>query len=102
MKNILGYAGNEAARNLLDGKISTEEAQDWLVKYSLSSAERAKKRIGFFEKYRSYVINYNLGKDVVTDYIEENSHGTYENEWQLFVDLLSTPYTASMLKTIEE
>lgn len=98
---ILNYAGNEAARNYLDGKISSAEAQQWLEKYSLNTADRAKKRIGFFKKYRSYVINYNLGKDIVGDYIEANSDGSVEKEWQLFTEILSTPYTASMLKVAE-
>ena len=28
--------------------------------------------LDFYEKYRSYVINYNLGMDIVKDYIERN------------------------------
>lgn len=99
---ILSYAGNEAARNLLDGKFSTDQAENWLVKYSLNTPDKAKKRIGFFKKYRSYVINYNLGQDLVSNYIEKNSAGSYENKWQLFVNILSTPYTASMLKAAAE
>lgn len=98
---MLNFAGNEAARNYLDGKMSFEEAQAWLEKYSLSSPERAKKSIGFFEKYRSYVINYNLGEELVSNYIEENSDGSHEDEWMLFTELISSPYSASMIKTVE-
>ena len=29
------------------------------------SNERAQQRVRFFDQYRSYVINYNLGKDMV-------------------------------------
>ena len=32
--------------------------------------ERAAQRVRFFDQYRSYVINYNLGKDMVRRYIE--------------------------------
>jgi hypothetical protein len=96
----LSYAGNEAARNYLDGKWDKEKTKHWLVKYSLMTPERAEQRIKFIEKYRSYVINYNLGKDIVKDYIEKNG-GTKNNpekRWELFQALLSTPQTPSRLK----
>lgn len=96
----LGYAGNEASRNYLDGKFSKDEAVDWLVRYSLMANERAEQRIQFIEKYRSYVINYNLGQDIVKDYIERNG-GTADNpkrRWELFKHLISTPQVPSGLK----
>ena len=96
----LSYAGNEAARGYLDGKMTKEEAVAWLNKYALMSVERAKQRISFIEKYRSYVINYNLGKDLVKSYIERKG-GTDENpekRWELFEDLISTPRTPSGLR----
>ena len=34
------------------------------------SPERAKQRVRFIEQYRSYVINYNLGKDMVRRFVE--------------------------------
>jgi hypothetical protein len=98
----LSYAGNEAARNYLGGKWSKDETKSWLVKYSLMSPEKADKNIQFIEKYRSYVINYNLGKDIVKNYIEKNG-GTADNSvkrWELFEHLISTPQTPSGLKEI--
>ncbi len=98
--NELEYAGNEAARNYLDGKWNREETKSWLMKYSLMTSEKADKRIQFIEKYRSYVINYNLGKDIVKNYIEK-SGGTSDNpdkRWEIFKTLLSTPQTPSALK----
>jgi hypothetical protein len=95
----LGYAGNEAARNYLDGKWNRDETIDYLIKYSPRSKEKAIKSIEFIENYRSYVINYNLGKDIVKEYIERNG-GTPDNSerrWQLFEELLSTPQTPSGL-----
>lgn len=96
----LSYAGNEAARNYLNGDWSKDEAVNWLVKYALFSPERAEQRIKFIEKYRSYVINYNYGLDMVKEYIETNG-GTEKNlerRWSLFKELLSTPQTPSGLK----
>ena len=96
----LDYAGNDAARNYLDGNWDKEKTKNWLVKYSLMSTERAEKRIKFIEKYRSYVINYNLGQDIVKNYVEKNG-GTKDNpekRWKIFEYLLSTPQTASSLQ----
>jgi hypothetical protein len=96
----LDYAGNEAARNYLDGEWGKEKAKNWLVKYSLMAPERAEKRIWFIEKYRSYVINYNLGKDIVRNYVEKNG-GTEDNpdkKWKIFQMIISTPRTASGLE----
>jgi hypothetical protein len=96
----LAYSGNEAARGYLDGTMSAEEAVEWMTTYSLSSKERAEQRLRFVEQYRSYVINYNLGKDLVRSYIE-GSGGTADDpdaRWRLFTDLLSKPYLPSDLK----
>jgi hypothetical protein len=96
----LSYAGNEAARQYLDGKISREAAADWLVKYALMTPDRAKQRMDFIDKYRSYVINYNYGQDLVKQYIEKNG-GTADNpdkRWELFKELLSSPTTPSQMQ----
>ncbi len=95
----LTYAGNEAARGYLDGKMPASEAIEWLIMYGLFSKERAEQRIRFFEKYRSYVINYNLGQDLVKSYLEKKG-GTPDNpekRWKEFEKLLSTPRLPSGL-----
>ncbi len=61
----LTYAGNDAARDYLDGKISREEAIAFKMKYQLQSELRATKLMDFIDTYRAYVINYNLGQDMV-------------------------------------
>jgi hypothetical protein len=96
----LSYSTNEAARNYLDGKWTKEQTISWLQRYNLASKERAEQNLKFFYKYRSYIINYNLGKDIVKNYIEKNG-GTVENEklrWALFEKIISTPQTPSGLK----
>ena len=95
----LGYAGNEAARRYLDGKISRQEAADWLVRYALMSPERAEQRVRFMDQYRSYVINYNLGQDLVGRYIESRG-GTADRpvkRWEEFAKLISSPRLPSGL-----
>ncbi len=96
----LNYAGNEAARGYLNGTMTREQAAEWLVNYALMSPERAMQRTRFFDQYRSYVINYNLGQDLVKQYIESRG-GTAdkpEKRWEEFGKLLSSPRLPSGLK----
>jgi len=96
----LSYAGNEAARRYLNGKISRDEAASWLVKYTLTSRQRAEQRVRFFDTYRSYVINYNYGKDLVRQYVEAQGGtiGHPDIRWKVFGDLISSPRLPSGLK----
>lgn len=95
----LSYAGNEAARLYLNKEITREESAAIMQKYLLYTQEKAQQRTRFVDKYRSYVINYNLGRDLVADYVERNG-GTANNidkRWAIFEELLSNPKTASMI-----
>jgi hypothetical protein len=98
--NKLSYAGNEAARKYLNGEIDRAAAVAWLEKSALTPKDRAEQRVRFFDQYRSYVINYNLGKDLVREYIERRG-GTPEHpdvRWQEFGRLLSSPRLPSGLR----
>jgi hypothetical protein len=101
----LSYAGNEAARQYLNGKsvndeISRRDAEAWLVRYALMSPERAAQRVRFIDQYRSYVINYNLGQDLVRQYIEKRggTSGRPEERWKELAKLISSPRLPSGLK----
>ena len=96
----LSYAGNEAARQYIDGKMSREAAVAWLEKYALYTKPRAEQRVKFIEQYRSYVINYNLGKDLVRGYVEKQigRDKTPQRRWDVFMALLSSPRLPSGLK----
>ena len=62
--------------------------------------ERAKQRVSFFDTYRSYVINYNLGQDLVRAHVEAQG-GTAdqpERRWQVFAELLASPRLPSGLE----
>ena len=96
----LSYAGNEAARRYLDGTATREQARDWLVRYGLMSPERATQRMAFIDTYRAYVINYNLGRDMVAAWVERQG-GTAENperRWAVFHELLRSPRLPSDLR----
>jgi hypothetical protein len=95
----LSYAGNEAARKYINRDIDAAGAAAWLERYGLYSAPRAAQRVRFINQYRSYVINYNLGKDMVKQYIEAQG-GTAANtarRWQVFGQLISSPRLPSGL-----
>jgi hypothetical protein len=95
----LNYAHNEAARGYLDGVMDRRQAEEWLVTYALMSPERAQQRVRFIDTYRSYVINYNLGQDLVRRYIESRG-GTADNpkrRWEEFKKLISSPRLPSGL-----
>jgi hypothetical protein len=94
----LGYAGNEAARKYLNGEIDADSAAKWLNTYALMDVARAKQRVKFIETYRSYVINYNYGKDLVRDYVEARAQGDPAARWREFTALLSSPRLPSGLK----
>jgi hypothetical protein len=96
----LSYAGNEAARRYLNGEIDRTAAAAWLTRFALMSPARAEQRTHFMDDYRSYVINYNLGKDLVKQYVE--AHGGVLSQpakrWEVFADLLRSPRLPSGLR----
>ena len=87
----------EAIRGYLDGKMTREEASRWLQRYSLMSAERAERYIRFGEQYRSYVVTYSVGLDMVRNYIERESASSDDPErrWELLRDLYAIPHVPS-------
>jgi len=93
----LSYAGNEAARRYIDGEIDAAGATAWLERYGLYSGARATQRVRFVDQYRSYVINYNLGKDMVARYVDARAGGDTSKRWAAFTELLSSPRLPSGL-----
>ncbi len=84
----LSHATTATAQVYLDGKISREEAIEQRRKYSLTSRDRAEQSVRFIEQYRSYVLNYNFGKDIVKEYIEKQG-GDPRSRWQAFERMLT-------------
>jgi hypothetical protein len=99
----LSYAGNEAARRYLNGEIDARAAAAWLERYGLYSPARAEQRVRFIDQYRSYVINYNLGKDLVARHVEAQAGSAAADSarrWQVFEQLLSSPRLPSGLSGV--
>ncbi|MEL6869933.1 MAG: hypothetical protein AAFO81_09045 [Pseudomonadota bacterium] len=93
----LSYAGNEVAREYLNGNIDADTAALWLQQTALSPEDRAKQRVRFMDDYRSYVINYNLGQDIVRNFVERYN-ADQAARWKRFEDILSRPVAASDLR----
>lgn len=99
LKGSLNYVRNEVGRGLLDHTMDEKEAMRWLMEYGLANEETAAKSISFIKKYRSYVINYNYGQELVRKYIESKG-GTVtalDKRWELFGKLLSNEVMVSSL-----
>jgi hypothetical protein len=94
----LEYAVNEVARRLINGEIDESAAIQWLQKHAVMEPARAQQRVKFIQRYRSYVINYNLGEDMVRRYIEKRSGTDPEKRWSEFAKLLSSPRLPSGLQ----
>jgi len=98
LSHELTYARTTAMRNYLDGVWTKEETGKWMEKFALRKTSGASFR--FPETYRSYIINYNLGQDMVKNYVESKG-GTVEypeKKWEIFTHLISTPQIPSNLK----
>ncbi len=95
----LSYAGNEAARKYLNGEIDRTRAAAWLTEYAMMAPKQAEQRTRFFDTYRSYVINYNLGKDLVKQFVESRIGARPQpaQRWDEFVRLLASPRLPSGL-----
>jgi hypothetical protein len=78
------------AQQFLDGSIDEAEALRLLQKYQLISPERAAKGLEFDKHYRSYVINYGLGQDMVREAVERGG-ADEATRWQRMATILSEP-----------
>ena len=87
----LNYARNEVARRYLDGELDAAGAKAAMGRYWLQAPDQAAKTLRFIETYRSYVINYNLGRDLVAAWVEREDHDSTAARWRAFGALLASP-----------
>jgi hypothetical protein len=64
--------------------------------YQLVSEARAKQSVAFTKQYRSYVINYGLGLDLVRADVERRPAGA--SRWKRFEQIISEPTLPSDLQ----
>jgi hypothetical protein len=95
-KAALSSASNTVAAAYLGGKMTKEQAVQALMKYSLYSRGAAEKRVSFIETYRSYVINYNIGQDMVRAHVDRAGK-TEDARWKAMERVISEPTTPADL-----
>ncbi|HEY0013728.1 MAG TPA: hypothetical protein VGB79_12855 [Allosphingosinicella sp.] len=94
--NDLSGARFTIARDFLEGRITRPQAIALSQRYQLVAATRAEQLLAFTEQYRSYVINYGLGREMVAAYIE--AQGTTQSaRWDAMERILSEPTLPSDL-----
>jgi len=89
-KQALSGARMTIAQRYLDGEIPRDEAIALNQKYQLVTRERAEQMTDFNEQYRSYVINYGLGLEMVRDWVEAQGDAPVWR-WKAMERLLSEP-----------
>jgi hypothetical protein len=90
MTEDLSGARLTIAKMYLDGEIDRSKAVQLTQKYLLLSPARAEQSVGFTDHYRSYVINYGWGKDLVRSYIERGNPNM-ATRWSRMEKILSEP-----------
>ncbi|HEY7612450.1 MAG TPA: hypothetical protein VH764_05620 [Gemmatimonadales bacterium] len=88
----LNYARNEVARGYLDGKLDADAARGLMQRFWLVAPDAAAKTLRFIDTYRSYVINYNLGRDLVAGWVQRTAGESEKARWRAFGALLSAPH----------
>ena len=78
------------AKMYLDGEVTRAKALELTQKYLLLSPARAEQSVAFTDHYRSYVINYGWGKDLVRNYIERGNPDAV-TRWERMEKILSEP-----------
>lgn len=91
INTALNYARNEVARRYLDGAIDSAQAVAAMERYWLQSPAAGAKTLQFIKDYRSYVINYNLGRDLVAGWVAREGGADSTARWRAFASLLASP-----------
>lgn len=86
----LAGASYTIANDYLAGRLTRDAAKALVQRYELVSPARAEQRMKFIDTYRSYIINYGLGRDLVQAHVER-AGASQAARWAAMEKLLSTP-----------
>ena len=78
------------AAGYLDGTMTREEVIELRMRYGLTSREGAEQSLRFLDTYRSYVVNYGMGQEIVGAAVERTGSDP-QARWARFIEILSTP-----------
>ncbi len=92
LEGLAGF-GTENARQWLDGHLTREQAIERATTLGLRTKERAEKDLSFAGRYRTYVVNYWLGRKIVNDWLAANGgdEAHPDRRWSLYETLLASP-----------
>ncbi len=93
----LGGARLTIAQLYLDGRIDRAEALRLSQRYLLLSPARAEQSVAFTDHYRSYVLNYGWGRDLVRAFVERGGPDA-ATRWQRMESLLAEPTVPADLR----
>ena len=99
LRQEIKYFTLQLGRMRINNEISDEEYIQKYQEVAFASEKFATQSLRFLTKYRSYIINYVIGLDLVTDYINKMG-GTDDNpdkRWELYIEMLSKPTLPSDL-----
>jgi hypothetical protein len=95
-KAALSGAEYTIADDYLAGRVDKTQAVALLRKYGLMTQARAEQRMKFIDTYRSYVINYGLGQDMVREHVERAGPSA-DARWARMEAVISQPTTPADL-----
>jgi len=87
----LNFARNAVANAYLYEDLEREAAIEWLMEYGLETRGTASQRLDFIDLQRAYVLTYNYGKQLVSDYIGDTLIEDPATAWEDFVEILLAP-----------
>ena len=85
------------AQQYLDNQISRDQAIQLLQHYQLISHDRAAQSVAFIDHYRSYVINYVSGEDLIRAYANRQGADN-DAHWRAYLSILNQPTLPSDLQ----
>ena len=87
----LNFARNAVANAYLYEGLERNAAIEWLMEYGLETRGTASQRLDFIDLQRAYVLTYNYGKQLVSDYIGDTLSEDPNQAWKEFVEILLAP-----------
>jgi len=94
----LSDASPTAARRHLDGLLKRTDMLEWLKARTLVPPDQLELIAQFISHYRSYMISYTVGLDLVKRQIEKRAGADRDKQWQEFERLQTPPRPPSDLR----
>ena len=92
---------SEISRRLIKGTLSEDEAISWEINYGFLTKEEALYAIENCKNYRSRIISYNYGVDLIRKFVNKSSDvNDKKSRWKAYYYLLNNPLTPTSLENV--